>query len=189
MVVEPLIFDPASTFSLTELLAVSALPHLPGVTETIRTAVEDVLAYNVMATNESMEKLGGNPFDNITRVYSGSVDDAALNAGVQRFSADPAAITAMEAYETSGRLERPLVTLHTSLDQQVPQWHELLYGQKVAAEHTWMWHVDQPVPVDNYGHCNFDPNAEVLPAFFTLLGLVADPPQPSVGWLPAVFHP
>ncbi len=185
-VVEPLIFDPGSAFSLTELLATSNVPHLPGVTDTIRTAVEDVLAYNVMATNESMEKLGGNPFDNITRVYSGSVDDAALNAGVVRFSADPAALIAMEDYETSGVLERPLVTLHTSLDQQVPQWHEPLYREKVYATQSWMWHVDQPVPVDNYGHCNFDANDEVLQAFFTLLALVADPPEPGVSYLPAV---
>jgi hypothetical protein len=185
-VVEPLIFDPGSAFSLTELLATSQVPHVPGVTETIRTAVEDVMAYNIMATNESMEKLGGNPFDNITRVYSGSVDDAALNAGVVRFSADPEALLAMEDYETSGLLERPLVTLHTSLDQQVPQWHEPLYRQKVLASHTWMWHFDQPVPVDNYGHCNFDVNSEVLPAFFTLLSLVDEPPEPGVVFLPTV---
>lgn len=185
-VVEPLIFAPGSVFSLTELLATSQVPHLPGVTETISTAVEDVLAYNVLATNESMEKLGGNPFDNITRIYTGSVDNTALNAGVQRFSADPAALLAMEEYETTGLLERPLVTLHTSLDQQVPQWHEPLYRQKVLNQHTWMWHVDQPVPVDNYGHCNFDANQEVLPAFFSLLSLIANPPEPGVVYLPAV---
>jgi hypothetical protein len=183
--VEPIIFDPSNAFSLTELLATSSLPHLPGVTETIRTAVEDVMAYNILATNESMEKLGGNPFDNTTRVYTGSVDDGALNAGVVRFSADPPALMAMEAYETSGDLIRPLVTLHTSLDQQVPQWHEPLYRQKVLSQHTWMWHIDQPVPVDNYGHCNFDPTQEVLPAFFSLIGLVGNPPNPGVSFLPA----
>lgn len=184
--VQPVIFDPGNAFSLTELLATSKLPHLPGDMNTIRTAVEDVLAYNILATNESMEKLGGNPFDNTTRVYTGSVDDAALNAGVVRFSADPAALIAMEAYETSGELTRPLVTLHTSLDQQVPQWHELLYRQKVLNAHTWMWHVDQPVPVDNYGHCNFDPTLEVLPAFFSLIALVGNPPQPGIAYLPAI---
>ncbi|MFZ0544820.1 MAG: hypothetical protein WAM60_05255 [Candidatus Promineifilaceae bacterium] len=185
-VVEPVIFDPSNAFSLTELLATSKAAYVLGVTETIRTAVADVLGYNVLATNESMEKLGGNPFDNMARVYTGSVDDAALNAGVHRFSAAPAALTAMEEYETTGLLERPLVTLHTSLDQQVPQWHEPLYRQKVLNQHTWMWHVNQPVPVDNYGHCNFDPEEEVLPAFFTLLSLVANPPEPGVVFLPAM---
>jgi hypothetical protein len=92
----------------------------------------------------------------------------------------------MEDYETDGVLERPLVTLHTSLDQQVPQWHEDLYRQKVLDSHNWMWHVDQPTPVDNYGHCNFDVTQEILPAFFTLVSMVADPPNPSLNFLPAM---
>lgn len=187
-VVEPVVFDPANTFSLTQLLATSHLPHLPGVTETVHLAVHDALAYNVLATNDAMTKLGGNPFDNIGRLYSGSADDTTLNASVARFSADPAALLEMENYETSGWLTRPLVTLHTSLDQQVPQWHETLYRQKVLANHTWMWHMDQPVPVDNYGHCNFDANQEVLPAFSTLLSMVADPPERSLLYLPATMR-
>jgi hypothetical protein len=92
----------------------------------------------------------------------------------------------MEEYKTSGLLERPLVSLHTSLDQQVPQWHEVLYQQKVLTSHSWMWYVDQPVPVDNFGHCNFDPNLEVLPAFFSLVNLVADPPEPSLNYIPDI---
>jgi pimeloyl-ACP methyl ester carboxylesterase len=187
-VVAPVVFNPANALSLTQLLSTSQAPFVPGVTETIRTAVEDGLAYNVMATNEVMAKLGGNPFDNQDRVYSGSNDDAALNAGVRRFAADQAALLAMENYETSGWLTRPLVTLHTSRDQQVPQWHELLYREKVLAHHTWMFHVDSPVPVDNYGHCNFDPDQEVLPAFFTLLGMVADPPQRALDYLPGIYR-
>ncbi len=185
-VVEPVVFDPANAFSLTQLLATSQLPHLPSVTETVRLAVHDAMAYNVLATNDAMAKLGGNPFDNMDRLYSGSTDDAALNASVVRFQADPAALVEMEKYETSGWLTRPLVTLHTSLDQQVPQWQETFYRQKVLANHTWMWHVDQPVPVDNYGHCNFDVDQEVLPAFLTLLALVADPPERSLLYLPAI---
>lgn len=187
-VVEPVVFDPANAFSLTELLATSNTPVVIGDVDTIRTAIEDALAYNVMATNDGMEKLGGNPFDNMDREYQGSSDDRALNEGVRRFSADPAAVLEMENYETSGWLTRPLVTLHTSLDQQVPQWHELLYRQKVLANRTWMWHVDQPMPVDNYGHCNFDVEEEVLPAFFTLLSLVADPPERSLIFMPATLR-
>lgn len=186
-VVEPVIFAPSSAFSLTELLNTSQLPHVPGDLETIRLAIKDLFAYNIMATNDAMVKLGGNPFDNMDRVYSGSSDDTALNQAVKRFSADQAAILAMENYETSARLERPLVSLHTSLDQQVPQWHEILYGEKVLTNHTWMWYVDQPVPVDSYGHCNFDAYQELLPAFFTLVNMVADPPQPSLNFLPAML--
>lgn len=186
--VEPVVFDPANTFSLTQLLATSHLPHLPGVTETVRLAIHDALAYNVLATNDAQVKLGGNPFGNVDRVYRGSADDATLNASVARFKADPAALEEMENYETSGWLTRPLVTLHTSLDQQVPQWQEALYRQKLLANHTWMWHVDQPMPIDNYGHCNFDADQEVLPAFFSLLALISDPPEPSLHYLPAAIR-
>lgn len=185
-IAEPLIFDPSNAISLTQLLATSQLPHDPGDIETAKQSVQDAMAYNIMATNDAMAKLGGNPFDNMDRLYSGSADDIALNAAVSRFSADPAALLSMEEYETSGLLERPLVSLHTSLDQQVPQWHEALYQQKVQTNHTWMWYVDQPVPVDNFGHCNFDPDQEVLPAFFSLVNLVANPPQPSLNYLPAI---
>jgi len=187
-IVEPVVFDPANTFSLTQLLATSHLAYLPGVTETVRLAVHDALAYNVLATNDAQAKLGGNPFENVDRVYSGSTDDAALNTSVARFRADPAALVEMENYETSGWLTRPLVTLHTSFDQQVPQWQEALYRQKLLANHTWMWHVDQPMPVDNYGHCNFDADQEVLPAFFALLAMIANPPERSLLYLPVAMR-
>ena len=185
-VAEPVIFEPSNALSLTHLLATSQLAHVPGDEETMRQAIRDAMAYNIMATNDAMDKLGGNPFDNWDRIYSGSDDDAALNAAVVRFKADQAALLAMEDYETSGWLERPLVTLHTSLDQQVPQWHENLYQQKVMANHTWMWYEDYPVPVDNFGHCNFDVAQEVMPAFFSLVTAVSDPPQRSLGVRPAL---
>ena len=64
----------------------------------MRKAVSDAMGYNIMATNDAMAKLGGNPFDNMDRVYSGSADDLALNAAVSRFSADPVALLSMEEY-------------------------------------------------------------------------------------------
>lgn len=182
----PLVFDPANADKLSQLLATSGVAHVPGDEATIQLALHDGLAYNIMATNEIMEKLGGNGFDNMTRVYSGSADDAALNASVPRFAADAPALLALNAYETSGRLTRPLITLQTSLDQQIPAWHEARYREKVLAAHTWMWHTDQPMPVDGYGHCNFDVNQELLPAFLALLGEVANPPQRHLRFLPAI---
>lgn len=172
-VVEPVIFDPDNTSLLTQLLDTSRTAYIPGNTGSIRTAIYDMMAYNIMTTNESIDKLEGNPFDNTNRVYSGSNNDTALNAGVRRFQADKEALISMQEYETSGVLIRPLVTLHTSRDQIVPHWHELLYLDKVLANNSSVMHVDQPVPVDNYGHCNFDVK-EVLPAFFTLLSLAAN---------------
>jgi hypothetical protein len=77
---------------------------------------------------------GRNPFDNSTRVYSGSADDAALNAGVERFTADPqgVALLAHDA-DLTGRIERPTLTLHALHDPTVNFSVEAVYARTVAA--------------------------------------------------------
>jgi hypothetical protein len=56
---------------------------------------------------------GRNPFGNIGVVYSGSADDAALNAGVARYAADPQAKGALAAdSQPTGRTALPTVGLH-----------------------------------------------------------------------------
>jgi hypothetical protein len=60
------------------------------------------------------KRLGGrNPFGNIGVVYTGSTDDAALNAGVLRYAADPQAKGALAAdSQPTGRTSLPTVGLH-----------------------------------------------------------------------------
>ncbi|MDP9930185.1 hypothetical protein [Variovorax paradoxus] len=56
---------------------------------------------------------GSNPFGNIGVVYQGSADDAALNAGVARYAADPQAKGALAAdSQPTGRTALPTVALH-----------------------------------------------------------------------------
>jgi len=55
----------------------------------------------------------------------------------------------------------PLITLHTTADDIVPFWHELLYLGKVDLFNRGRF---IPLPVGRYGHCNFMTN-EVLTAF------------------------
>jgi pimeloyl-ACP methyl ester carboxylesterase len=124
-----------------------------------------VLWYNVFATNDARDKLGGNPFDNRTRWYFGSSNDLRLNRRVQRFAADPAALAALQSYETSGALTVPLVTLHTTGDETIPFWHELLYLGKVRPSGNGSF---LPIPIFRYGHCNFTAD-EVLAAFGLLV--------------------
>lgn len=65
--------------------------------------------------------LGGrNPFDNSRTVYRGSRDDDALNGGVERFVADPAAVAAL-AYDAdlSGLIVLPTLNLHVEHDPVV----------------------------------------------------------------------
>lgn len=83
---------------------------------------------------------GHNPFDNSTTVYSGSADDAALNAGVERFTADPEGV-AMLAHDAdlTGRIVRPTLTLHALHDPTVNFSAEALYAGTVAAAGRSEW--------------------------------------------------
>ena len=56
---------------------------------------------------------GTSAFGNIGAVYRGSDDDAALNAGVLRYAADPAAVARFGAdADLSGRIPVPVLTVH-----------------------------------------------------------------------------
>lgn len=81
------------------------------------------------------QRLGGlNPFDNSRTVYSGSSDDAALNAGVERFAADPVAVERL-AYDAdmSGLIVAPTVTIHARYDPTVTYLADADYARTVAA--------------------------------------------------------
>ena len=132
-----------------------------------------LLWYSVFATNDARQKLGGNPFDNITRLYSGSANDSRLNQKVARFGADSAALEQLDAYEASGQVTLPLITIHTTGDDIVPFWQEQRYLAKEQASGKGSV---TAVPIDRYGHCNFSAT-EVLGAFNQLV-------LPSPGSLP-----
>lgn len=77
---------------------------------------------------------GLNPFDNSRTVYQGSHDDAALNAGVQRFTADPMGVARL-AYDAdlSGLIAAPTLTIHGKADPTAFVSNEALYRETVAA--------------------------------------------------------
>ncbi|HEY4032042.1 MAG TPA: hypothetical protein VGM25_16975, partial [Caulobacteraceae bacterium] len=61
--------------------------------------------------------MGRNPFSNTGVAYKGSDDDQALNKGVERFAADPAAVQALaDDADLSGKLRVPTLTLHAEDD-------------------------------------------------------------------------
>jgi len=112
-------------------------------------AIMGALQYNVFAANDAHITLGGNAFDNLTRVYRGSLNDARLNAMVARFSANA---VDLRPYETSGNLHDPLVTLHTIADPIVPFGQEILYAAKARANNSSAQLAE--IPALAYGHCN-----------------------------------
>ena len=183
--VVPVLMAPGSAISVTQLLNVTGVPYTPGDPATIAAGISTELWYGVNGTNDAAAKLGGQPLDNLTRVYAGSLDDVALNAGVQRFSAHPAALAEIQAYyQTTGRPLVPLVTIHTTKDQTVPYWHETLYRAKVVANNRTPRH--DLITIDRYGHCIFTLD-EMIQALLLLQTRVNNPP-PWLIRLPLIFR-
>lgn len=78
-------------------------------------------------------RLGGrNPFDNSTTVYRGSRDDPALNAGIERFSADPQALAQL-GYDAdlSGLIALPTLNVHARHDPVVASTSLAAYAATV----------------------------------------------------------
>ncbi|MFE9680561.1 hypothetical protein [Streptomyces sp. NPDC006285] len=107
--------------NLDDILAVTGVPertlesHLRFATFTFRDIVHN--------------RLGGrNPFGNRGVRYSGSHDDRALNAGVERFSADPTAVRDL-SYDSdlTGKVAVPVLTLHAIDDPTAFVEHESAY--------------------------------------------------------------
>lgn len=119
--------------------------------EGIQTVIRGII-YNVFATNNAVNVLGGAYFDNANRVYAGSTDDALLNSTIARFNARPNAIAQIKAhYEVQARLSTPVVALHTLHDPTVPFWHTMLYRDQLGddvSKHAL-------VEINRYGHCTF----------------------------------
>ncbi len=171
----PVILRPSNAVSVTQLIAITGAaidPEEPGLT--ISETVETLLWYNVFGSTDAAAKLGGQPFDNMARIYTGSLDDVRLNAEVQRYTAAPAALAELEQYyQTGGVPHAPLVTLHTTLDPIVPYWHHTMYRDKIVAQRRLAWHAQ--FTAERYGHCNFS-TLETQTALNALLAKVAAPP-------------
>lgn len=156
-----LLADPAKAAQLTKVTRVPTGPDP-------QQSVIDVLWYNAVETNDAFQKLGGSPYDNRFRWYSGSSNDLLLNLSVQRFKPDSAAVQAVSAgYQTTGKVTVPLVTLHTTGDNVVPFPHEILYTTKVALSGSLNNFV--PIPISRYGHCQFTPVEAVIGLWIMLL--------------------
>jgi pimeloyl-ACP methyl ester carboxylesterase len=159
--------QPATTL---KLLHTALAPYDLNDLATIDQTVISVLWYDVFTTRDAVRKLGGQPFDNRTRVYFGTgnfLEDLRLNAKVSRFTASPVATATIKTYyETSGNLQKPLVIGHTTKDPIQLFWHLPLYQAKTVLKGTSALFTGIPVP--RYGHCTFT-EAEIIAGFAALL--------------------
>jgi hypothetical protein len=160
-----------------ELIRITGAPVAGNDLRSVAETSVGILWYDVFGFADAQARLGGQPFDNSDRVYAGSSNDAALNAGVQRHSADPAAVAGMARFQTSGSLQVPLATLHTTGDPIVPFNQSELYGEK--ANQAGGASLLSQQTVERHGHCSFE-GAEVLSAFTLLMEKVRAHPASTV---------
>ncbi|MDH5485458.1 MAG: prolyl oligopeptidase family serine peptidase [Gammaproteobacteria bacterium] len=168
-VVMPVVFDPLNRNKLDQWVKVAKLPYdATDYLNTVEISVRDVLRYNVVNTLDATATLGGFPFSNRSRWYRGSSNDIWLNLAVPRADAEPVALDEMKTrYNTSGQLLSPLVTMHTSGDQQVPYLHQTLYSLKTLQSGA-LFNQHVPLRIERFEHCNFK-ISEVLAGFSLLL--------------------
>jgi hypothetical protein len=151
--------NPAAAKQLVSVMRAAVTSDPTTVGETVAGA----LWYNVFATNDVVTTLGGQPFDNHNRIYTGSQNDLLLNRKIERITADPVALAAVKAhYETSGKLMMPTITIHTTLDPVIPYWQETLYSLKTLQAGAFFERTN--LPISSYGHCAFT-GGQVLAAF------------------------
>ena len=116
------------------------------------------LAIHSVSVNDLLASAHGNPFDNVDTAYSGTSDDAALNAGIARLAADRHARKYLENwYQPSGTIGgTSTLLLHTSRDPFVPERaNNDAYESVVTAAGEGDSLVRRVV--DRFGHCTFSP--------------------------------
>jgi pimeloyl-ACP methyl ester carboxylesterase len=110
-------------------------------------------------------------FDNRSTVYSSAALPAALlgaiNGGVQRFDASPAALASLDHnYTPSGSLQIPMLMLSNVRDPIVPGFNQASYLAVATANGASSLLVQRQV--NTYGHCVFTPT-EIGTAFTDLV--------------------
>ena len=145
-----------------------------------------VVGFLVRYTADFIERVNGKmPYDNTNVVYQVNVtpDPATnaylsglLNAGVERFEADRAALQYYERnYAPSGQIDIPVLTLHTTRDPAIPFSQEATFAETVAAAGRSAQLVQRPI--DRWGHCAFA-TGEVDAAFTDLVDWVTSGQRP-----------
>lgn len=149
----------------------------------------DAMVYFTYVIGDIERRARGNPFDNRNFLYAGTdptatLSDNALNDGVRRYTADPRARDyLLRHYTPTGRLQRPMLALHTTYDPRIPSPTLSIYAEQVAIAGFSQNLVQQYVHHD--GHCTFT-QAEVGESFDELLNWIHTNRRPNPGLLPGI---
>ena len=144
--------------------------------------VANAMLFTTYVVKDAQQKASGNPFDNRNYIYTGTEDDRALNNGVQRYAADPAATQFLVRYYTpTGRLLKPMLAIATTYDPVTNPSSIYPYELAVEREGYTENFVQQYVLAN--GHCNFTPQ-QVWTAFDELVDWTNEGKHPMPGLLP-----
>jgi hypothetical protein len=164
LITEALTNDPVAA---GQLFSVTKAPIDPADPTSVITTALRLLSYNIFGLEDLIATARGLPVDNRHTKYTGSLDDPALNAGLERIKGDGrAGAYAHRFYRPTGNLHRPLVTLLNSLDPVVPFADEEIYEDLVTQKQNSAFLT--VMKVDGYGHCDFT-TQEVFAAFTVMV--------------------
>lgn len=119
-----------------------------------------VISLHALVFHDMAKRHGGMLVGNQDTVYAGFGDDAAFNAGVKRYPADPAAhAKAVEELALSGALKRPLVIQFNQRDPTIVPHMQGVYPQLASRAGA----MPPPVvlPPAGEGHCGFSDDQTV----------------------------
>ncbi len=129
--------------------------------------------------HELRDAAGGVPVDNRGITYAGFADDAALNAGVRRYTGDPAAVAYANArLALTGATRRPVLLLANETDEVLPSQTSSRYAD--LARNAGVGERVFELPPQGQGHCR-DPPGAAAAALATLRAWVIDGRPPGQG--------
>ena len=145
------------------------------------------MAFVSYLIKELQDRAGGNPFDNRNVIYSGTLDDNAVNSAIPRYTADPKAIADLHSvYSPTGRIQKPMLAIHTSYDPLVPVNIPNTYESTTQDAGTSALFVQQFVKHD--GHCAITPG-EIASGFSQLRNWKSTGTRPRAGEVPQTAKP
>lgn len=146
-------------------------------------AVAEQIARNRFLLARLQKLAGGNAVGNAHWLYSGSGDDAALNAGVRRYAADARAYEFLRRnYVPGGKLGKPFLAVQTVHDPLVSAAATNSYAVAVRRAGREPNFVQQYVPGEE--HLGFD-LGHIVAAIDSLVAWVEQGQRPASGVQPA----
>ena len=156
---------------------IQALSHIKNDEE-----LANVMVFYTYIQRDLEQKIGASVLDNHNTIYAGGPDDNALNDGVKRYTATPAALAYLKTWYTpTGVLVRPTLAVHTTYDPIIPAESTAIYADEVQRAGSGENFVQQYVKHD--GHCNIG-GPETAAALGELIRWKRSGVKPAAGIVP-----